>query len=298
MSERAHQVGPTSWRVIDDHQHRLGATPFGAANPPPPRTAAIARRRHRAARPERGWAPSGRGRADARTSARRPLPGRPERRPAAESARRLSSASARPENGRPVVPPQAPSPRHSDTGFGRCLRGRFASQARQPDARRTGHQDTRPPWPSDGRLDERSNRAPAPVPGRESGAAEWRCRSGPSFRLRYPAHDATHSAMTLATAYRTHTNGELRLEHAGTRGDSVWLGQSPPRPGPADLHRPARPPRPDAGRHRRRGLTGGARDRQRRAQRVRPASQGQGHEAPARHRERQAGDRRHRGPRD
>ncbi len=67
----------------------------------------------------------------------------------------------------------------------------------------------------DGRLDAGSDLLQLPFPAEEaerpSGAA------GPNHPFDYDTRPMTDdSAMTLATAYRTHTNGELRLEHAGS----------------------------------------------------------------------------------
>ena len=66
---------------------------------------------------------------------------------------------------------------------------------------------------------------------------------------------------SLATPYRTHTCGALRIDDAGDERDARRLGPPPPRLREADLHRPARPPRDHPGRDRRGGRPRGARDR-------------------------------------
>ena len=72
------------------------------------------------------------------------------------------------------------------------------------------------------------------------------------------------------------------------------LGPPPPRPRRRDLHRPARPRRPGAGRLRPRPRRD-VRDRRGRAQRVLPEGRRQGARAPGRHRERQPHERQGRG---
>ena len=63
----------------------------------------------------------------------------------------------------------------------------------------------------------------------------------------------------MKTTYRDLTCADARPEHVGRTVSPVRLGPSPPRPGPADLHRPARPLRHHPGRARRGGVAGGAR---------------------------------------
>ena len=73
----------------------------------------------------------------------------------------------------------------------------------------------------------------------------------------------------FASAYRTHTCGELRASDAGQRGPALGLGQPAARPGRADLPRPAGPPRDHPGRR----STGPMRRRRtRRAARSAPSS--------------------------
>ena len=109
----------------------------------------------------------------------------------------------------------------------------------------------------------------------------------------------TDPTPSLATPYRTHTCGQLRAADAGTERAPLRLGPSPARPRPADLPRPARPPRDHPGRHRRRPMR---RDAHEVASRVRPefvvTRRRRGRAAAAGHREREAADRRDRAPGD
>ena len=103
---------------------------------------------------------------------------------------------------------------------------------------------------------------------------------------------------SLATPYRTHTCGQLRLGDAGTTARSGRLGPPPARPWPADLPRPARPARDHPGRHRQGRRARCPRDGQPDPPRVRRHGRGDRRAAAARHREHEAADRRHRAPGD
>ena len=109
----------------------------------------------------------------------------------------------------------------------------------------------------------------------------------------------TDDRPSLATPYRTHTCGELRASDVGRRRAALRLGPPPARPRPADLPRPARPPRHHPGRDRQGRLAGGPRDR-RAGCATSSSSAPSGTVAPRLpgHREPEAADRRDRAPGD
>ena len=72
-------------------------------------------------------------------------------------------------------------------------------------------------------------------------------RAGQRSTIRPAMTDTTPS---LATPYRTHTCGQLRADRRRHDRAPGRLGPPPARPRPADLPRPARPPRDHPGRHR------------------------------------------------
>ena len=114
-------------------------------------------------------------------------------------------------------------------------------------------------------------------------------RAGPTATITIP--DTPNSAGAI------HENHLLRPRQRSADGpdrDPDGLGPSPPRPWRRDLHRPARPRGPGAGRLRPRPRRD-VRHRRGRAQRVLPAGDRQGARAPGRHRERQPHERQDRG---
>ena len=151
-------------------------------------------------------------------------------------------------------------------------------------------------------------RSPASAPGSRPGGSPIGRRRRMSSTARcvipsipYAGHGPDHpdrpDELVRERLPHPHVRRAARVRR-GQRGSTVGLGQPAAGPGRPDLPRPPGPPRDHPGRHRPDGLAGGARGGQPRPQRVRGDGRGDRVEAAPRHREREAADRRDRGPGD